>query len=199
MLTTLSQRLEVWTVLDNFCEDFVRDLWDVRRVRHVHINTPTRAPTSTRKITATSFFCISDGCELSSGGLLLRWEHFRGGTKMVGGRAAHRRIVTPRPRNATFPGDEHGHAARETRERGRLTLDLTARLRWGTVVGMDEPKFSDCANRGTPQQADCAAKGCGFCYAARRVLARYCPVTGSCKRLSACTANNSRCTLLTEE
>ena len=32
------QRLEVWTVLDNFCEDFVRDLWDVRRVRHVHIN-----------------------------------------------------------------------------------------------------------------------------------------------------------------
>ena len=38
MLTTLSQRLEVWTVLDNFCEDFVRNLWDVRRVRHVHIN-----------------------------------------------------------------------------------------------------------------------------------------------------------------
>lgn len=38
MLTTLSQRLEVWTVLDNFCEDFVRNLWDVRRVRHAIID-----------------------------------------------------------------------------------------------------------------------------------------------------------------
>lgn len=38
MLTTLSQRLEVWTVLDNFCEDFIRNLWDVRRVRHAIID-----------------------------------------------------------------------------------------------------------------------------------------------------------------
>ena len=33
---------------------------------------------------------------------------------------------------------------------------------------------------------------------ARKVLARYCPVHGSCRQLSACTAAESRCVLISQ-